>query len=148
MHHWGAAQRADLKLFPTTDQRLERLLALLGDDARTGEPAALRTFSGTFVTSLRSYKRMFSKPQKTKDVPDPRDFRWVGAPHVGCSVSQWELRAHGPCIGCLTCCSSAQSLTQTHDSMSGVHALHPFKLVRRAVVPTGYQSCGMLLVHG
>ena len=82
MHHWGAAQRADLKLFPTTDQRLERLLTLC-DDARTAEPASLLTFSGTFVTSLRSYKRMFSKPQKTKDVPDPRDFR--------CSSSLWPL---------------------------------------------------------
>ena len=56
------------------------MLTWRADLARSGglavtEPAAVRTFKGTFVTSLRSYKRMFGRPQKTVDVPDVRDYR-------------------------------------------------------------------------
>jgi hypothetical protein len=47
------------------------------------EPAAVRSFRGTFVTSLRSYKRIFGRPQKTVDIPDARDYRDCAFEEVG-----------------------------------------------------------------
>ena len=52
------------------------------------EPSAVRSFKGTFVTSLRSYKRMFGRPQKTVDIPDARDYRDCAFEEVGCAMEK------------------------------------------------------------
>ena len=81
----------------------------------------MRTFKGTFVTSLRSYKRMFGRPQKTVDVPDARDYRDCAFEEVWCPAPDWEgtrlpVARSDPDIRSPACVACVLSVTENQAS--------------------------------